>query len=65
MFIGIKMLLAISGEPWFMELTGMDLGIHIPAWVSLLVILTVLSGAIVFSLFGPPPEEEDMPDREE
>jgi len=47
-----------------MELTGMDLGIHIPAWVSLLVILTVLSGAIVFSLFGPPPEEEDMPDRE-
>jgi tellurite resistance protein TerC len=65
MFIGIKMLLAISGEPWFMELTGMELGIHIPAWVSLLVILTVLSGAILFSLYGPPPEEEDMPDREE
>lgn len=53
MFIGSKMLLTLPGQAWFRELTGFGMDIHIPAWVSLTVILVVLSGSILISLVGP------------
>jgi len=52
MFIGCKMLLAIPSENWFRNFTGIHMDIHIPASVSLIIILIVLTGSVVISLFG-------------
>ena len=41
-FVGVKM--TVAGWGW-----------HIPSWVSLIVIVCVLAGSIVFSLLRPPP----------
>jgi tellurite resistance protein TerC len=54
MFIGTKMLLAMPSEPWFRALTGTQWDLHIPAYVSLTVIVTVLFGSILISLVQPP-----------
>lgn len=54
-FIGLKMI--TEGIPFFMELTGSSkekaakYAVHIPTWLSLLVIVTCIGGSILYSLY--------------
>jgi tellurite resistance protein TerC len=57
MFIGAKMVLTLLNEPFVQSLTGWHTEIHIPAWLSLCVILVVLLGSIVISLWGSKNED--------
>lgn len=50
MFIGSKMIMNLVNEPWIQANTGINFQLHIPAWLSLVVILIVLSGSILVSL---------------
>lgn len=57
MFIGSKMMLTLFNEPWMKSIVDIGFEIHIPAWLSLAVILVVLSGSILISLVAKEPEE--------
>ncbi len=57
MFIGSKMVLSLINEPWIQKTLNLNFQLYIPAWLSLAVILIVLSGSILISVMSATKEE--------